>query len=161
MEGIHKATELGYRPVKVKGVLIYSFNCCLFFLTTTCDKNCSSPAKEFILPPPPPPSFSPQIIFGKSEDHIQRYLGKFISLHAAQSTVHTTTKHTDCLAADCRVVLLCTCLLLPPVLSWHLSDPAMNLAKGVNRQKTALQKDFFFLVYLLHLFTADSDEGQC
>lgn len=30
MEGIHKATELGYRPVKVKGVLIYSFNCCFF-----------------------------------------------------------------------------------------------------------------------------------
>lgn len=24
MEGIHKATELGYRPVKVKAVFIYS-----------------------------------------------------------------------------------------------------------------------------------------
>lgn len=160
MEGIHKATELGYRPVKVKGVLIYSFNCC-FFKSQLVIKIAAHLLRNLFSLPPPPLSFSPQITFGKSEDHIQRYLGKFISLHAAQSTVHTTTKHTDCLAADCRVVLLCTCLLLPPVLSWHLSDPAMNLAKGVNRQKTALQKDFFFLVYLLHLFTADSDEGQC
>lgn len=75
--------------------------------------------------------------------------------------VHCGTKPIDSLTVSPRVVQLLTCLFLPPLLIWHLSDPAVNWAKGVNRQKTTLQKDIhLFLVYLLQLLTAGS-ECQC
>lgn len=44
MEGIHKATELGYHPVKVKPVFIYS-ETIVFYHTYR------SPDKEFIIFP--------------------------------------------------------------------------------------------------------------
>jgi len=61
---------------------------------------------------------------------------------------HSGTKLIDCLAAGYRMVLLCTCLFLPPLLIWHLCDPAVNLAKGFNGQKTTLQKDINFFLGL-------------
>lgn len=48
----------------------------------------------------------------------------------------------------------------PTLLIWHC-DLSVNLAKGVSRQKTTLQKEVnFLLVYHLQLLTADS-ECQC